>query len=47
MVSTMPSSDQDAVAGALGAERLGREGVGRHRRRDADDGRQRALEIVG
>ena len=39
-------ADQHAVAGALGAERLGGEGVGRHDRADADDGAERAIEIV-
>ena len=40
------AANEDAVAGALGAERLRREGVGRNDRAHADHAGQRALEIV-
>src|SRR5262245_1548369 len=39
-------ADQDAIAGAFGAERLGRECVRRNDRTDADDRAQRAIEII-
>ena len=40
-----PVVDQHAVAGALDAERVGGEGVGRDERMDADHGGERALQI--
>ena len=39
--------DQHAIAGALDAERIGREGIGRNDRMQADHRGQSALEIVG
>ena len=41
-----PVADQNAVAGAFDAERLGGEGVGWNDRTQADHRRQRAFEIV-
>ena len=41
------AANEDAVAGALGAERFRGKGVGRHGGAQADHGGERALKIVG